>query len=158
MASMYYIVDLTESDAEEIFEGIRGAMTNEEIAGGHGLRVVKGRMSGDLEIAFSGSPEKLVAAHEEMRSHGHVRPGLLFARTEDEYRALEALAPDAELELEEGVPDAGEPEADDERAMCDRNEYVEEEYEEPPDDDSDPLDDGTIGYDYYGSSWPMREI
>ena len=38
----------------------------------------------------------------------------------------------------------------------DRNEY-EEEYEEPPDDDSDPLDDGTIGYDYYGPSWPTRE-
>ncbi len=30
--------------------------------------------------------------------------------------------------------------------------------EEPPDDDSDPMDDGTIGYDYYGPSWPMRDI
>ena len=24
--------------------------------------------------------------------------------------------------------------------------------------DSDPLDDGTIGYDYYGPSWPTRDI
>lgn len=34
----------------------------------------------------------------------------------------------------------------------------EEDGPEPQPDDSDPFDDGTIGYDYYGPSWPLREI
>ena len=42
--------------------------------------------------------------------------------------------------------------------VADRPEVEDEDYPEPPDAGEDPCDDGTIGYDYYGSSWPERGI
>ena len=45
--------------------------------------------------------------------------------------------------------------------LPDRNDPTDDAYEEPPDettDDSDPCDDGTIGYDYFGSAWPKRDL
>ena len=53
--------------------------------------------------------------------------------------------------------ETGDPDFDGYFLLPDRTED-EDDYEEPPDDDSDPFDDGTIGYDYYGPSWPTRDI
>ncbi len=57
----------------------------------------------------------------------------------------DAAVSDADLEALQGILERVRSECD---RVC--------EYGDDPGDD--PLDDGTIGYDYFGPSWPMRDI
>ena len=110
MASMYYIVDLSDCGPEEIVDQFRGAAHSIEIARRRDLTIQVVPIGGkDIEIGFSGQAGSVAAAHGTMRGNGTCRPSLIFAKDESEVEVLQVAAPGVALELEPGVPDVGHP-------------------------------------------------
>jgi hypothetical protein len=108
---MYYVVDLASEHAseEDVLAKLRATVGNIEVARERGLRTVVGTAyGGDLEVAFSGEAWRVAEAHKDMVSVGPYRPGIIFARSEAEAAVLASSGTEAGVELERGVPDAGE--------------------------------------------------
>ena len=116
MASMYYILCLSDSEPEEIAEQLRSAAGNIETAIRHRLVVCAvPAYDKDLEIGFSGEAATVAAAYEDMRDRAAVRPGIVVARSELEATLVRRTAPGVAVELEPEVPEVGKPEREPER-------------------------------------------
>lgn len=159
-----------DADSEELYAYENGRFADPERAVGHVRdEYPKEYARGLYEVApvyvrYPGDREQAVPFGEPLNGPetryavGYVRDCLdKSGRWFAEVVAVTPYADRASAEKKLAEKEAGEPGFDGYFLAPDRNEY-EDDAEEPPDDDGDPLDDGTIGYDYYGPSWPTRDI
>ncbi len=112
MATMYQPIGMSSHDPDELFEEMRAAMTNEEIAGHKNIAVTREFLEQNtttLYLVFRGPAETLVEAHREMASHGPHVPGLALAASREELGILRRLGPAMEVDLDEGARRAGSP-------------------------------------------------
>ena len=95
---------MSSHDPDDLFEEMRAALTNEEIASQAGIAVTREFLepgNATLSLVFRGPVASLVTAHTDMATHGPHSPNLIVAATREEMVTLRELSPSVEIDFED---------------------------------------------------------